>query len=156
MSTQAAPSAAHGCHCRASCTIPVQVPSSAVSVSPTVAVPDTVGTVSALGGAGGSAGGAAAGALTTSDAAELASPVPNASVALTTTRRVAPASSAPIAYVVPVAPVISRHASPAGEHRCHWRASSTGPLHVPSSAVSVSPTVATPVTVGAASALGGA
>ena len=74
-----------------SVTIPLQVPSSALSVSPAVGTPLTAGAVSALGGGG---GGTAA-AATTPEGAEAASPLPNASVAVTTTRMVVPTSSLP-------------------------------------------------------------
>src|SRR4051812_36845645 len=121
MSRQAEPSAEQRCHCRVSTTIPLQLPSSAVSVSPAIAVPLTVGAVSALGGGGGSATGAAAGAATTSEAAEAARPLANVSVALTTTRTVEPTSSAPSRYVAPVASAMSRHVVPSAEQRCHCR-----------------------------------
>ena len=69
-------------------------------------------------------------------------------MAVTTTRTVAPTSSATVSYVVPSAPGMSAQA--VASQRCHWYASVIGcvPVHVPASAVSVAPARSSPVTVG--------
>src|SRR5262245_3964163 len=146
MSRHATPSAPHRCQCRVRSAGPLHEPSSAVSDPPTAAVPVTVGVPSEVGGCS-VAGSAAATTAVGSDAER---PVPYASEALTTTRSVEPASSAPTTYVALIAPAMSRHASPAAEHRCHCRCRATAPLpdQTPSPALSLPPTAAVPVMLG--------
>src|SRR4051812_42836693 len=134
---------------------PVHSPLSAVSVSPAVAVPVTVGSVTTCGGSLGWTATVGDG-CTTSDAAEVAVLVPRLSVAVTTTRSVRPTSSAVSAYVGFTAPSTDRQASPAAEQRSHWTAkTSPVPLQTPSSTPRVSPATATPVSVGVTSGAGG-
>jgi len=63
-------------------------------------------------------------------------------------------------YVDPVAPAMSVHEPPEASHCCHWRVKAGEPIHVPSAAVSVEPTVVVPeidggaVTVGAVAEVG--
>src|SRR5207247_3046517 len=70
-------------------------------------------------------------------------------VAFTATRSRCWMSPARTPYVLPVAPTTSTQLVPALSHRCHWYENESGaPVHVPGSAVSSSPTLARPETVG--------
>src|SRR5262249_560804 len=165
--THASPAAEQRSHCTAKTrSAALHTPSSALSVSPASAGPVSVGVPSTAGpacvpgaarggrGARGAAGGGWGGGTggVGSDGADVLPPV---SLAVTTTRSAEPASSAPITYVWSFAPGMSTQARASASQRCQRIATSTAPLHVPLSAVSVSPTVVVPVTVGAETALGG-
>src|SRR5690349_1547632 len=93
---------------------PVQVPGSAVSVSPATAEPLTDAATVFAGAAG-----AAETAAVSSDAAVA---LPELFVPAMTTRTYAPTSSSTRRYVAPVAPPMSTHVprSPLSLQRCHW------------------------------------
>jgi hypothetical protein len=52
-------------------------------------------------------------------------------------------------YVAAVAPAMSVHDPPEASHCCHWRVNAGEPVHVPSAAVSVEPTIVVPEIDGA-------
>src|ERR687891_322243 len=83
--------------------------------------------------------------------AEVATPAPLALRAVTSTRTRNPTSAARTPYDLPVAPGTSPHTIASRSQRCHWNAKHVGlPVHVPSFAVSDSPTCGSPVIVGRA------
>src|ERR687891_1166069 len=83
--------------------------------------------------------------------AEVATPAPLALRAVTSTRTRNPTSAARTPYDLPVAPGTSPHTIASRSQRCHWNAKDVGlPVHVPSFAVSDSPTCGSPVIVGRA------
>ena len=88
--------------------MPVHVPGSAVSVSPTCSSPVIVGGTVLTGGAG-----TTVGAL-----AELS--LPASFVAVTTTTTAWPWSSSVTVYVGSVAPSMSTQSVPSSSQRCHW------------------------------------
>src|SRR5919198_2087354 len=96
--------------------VPLHAPGSAVSSSPSVALPDTVG------------GLVFAGALAATSAVgadrSLADPPPL--VAVTSTRIVCPASGEATVYVRLVAPSISAQPLPSASQRSHWEANVIG------------------------------
>src|SRR4029079_10437276 len=92
--------------------VPVQVPRVPVRISPSRAVPATVGATVLTGGAAAPVG------LAVVDA----SVDPAAFVAVTTTRTVLEASAAARVYVVPVAFAMSVQFAPFASHRRHWYA----------------------------------
>ena len=92
--------------------VPVQVPRSTVSVSPSRAVPPTVG-ATVFAGATGS---------TRPAAPDVADVDPAVFVAVTITRVVVPTSAGVSLYVVAVAPAMSAQFAPAVSHRRHWYA----------------------------------
>jgi hypothetical protein len=84
-------------------------------------------------------------------AADLAVVEPAAFVAVTLTRRVEPASALTIWYAEFVAPPIAVQLPPPGPHRSHAYAYDVGdPVHVPTLALRVMPTMGVPEIVGAA------
>src|SRR5689334_21345747 len=90
--------------------VPVQVPRSAVRVSPSRAVPAICGAVALTGGA----------AATLAVCVVAAGVEPAAFVAVTTTRSVCPASAAVSVYAVFRAPEMSVQLVPLVSHRRHW------------------------------------
>src|ERR687884_2385544 len=128
--------------------VPVHVPTDALSVWPSTAVPEITGGDVFAGGAG----------VATTVAAELELAEPAAFVAVTATRNVEPTSPDTSWYVAPVAPATSEQFAPAESHRRHWKAYvMVGvPVHVPVEAVSVWPSWTVPVMVGGRAAEGGA
>src|SRR5262249_39099058 len=94
-------------------------------------------------------GGAVVAELTVTVVPEVASVVPLAFEAVTTTWSTLPTSAARTPDVFPVAPETSVQPVPPGRQRCHWKANDlTPPVHVPGSAVSSSPTCAVPEMLG--------
>ena len=91
--------------------VPVQAPVDAVSVCPSVAVPEIVGGAVFAGGA------AAATWAVCADSAVLE---PAALVAVTSTRTVVPTSAEPSVYVDAVAPPMSLHDEPPASQLRHW------------------------------------
>jgi hypothetical protein len=91
--------------------VPDQEPTSALSVCPSCAVPLIDG--------GDVFAGCVATAPTTAVGCEAAELVPAEFEAVTTTRRVEPASPARTAYVVPVAPAMSEQLPPPASQRRH-------------------------------------
>ena len=84
-------------------------------------------------------------------AAEVAVPVPLELRAVTSTRTRKPTSATRTPYDFPVAPGTLPHTIASMSHRCHWYANEVGlPVHVPSLAVSDSPTCGVPEIVGRA------
>ena len=90
--------------------VPVQAPGAAVSVWPSCASPDTVGSVATAGGT----------AWTIAVWEEGALALPTAFDAWTTTVIVPPESALMTVYVVLVAPAIGLQFAPFESQRCHW------------------------------------
>ena len=89
--------------------------------------------------------------VTTSVVSDVAVVEPALFVALTETRSRCCTSVVRTPYTLPVAPTTSTQLVTAASHRCHWYENVSGsPVQVPGSAVSSSPTRATPDTVGRA------
>jgi hypothetical protein len=87
--------------------------------------------------------------VTTAVCAEVTACGPVASVAVTLTRRVLPASAVTRVYVLCVADVMSVHAAPDASHRDQRYAKVIPlPVHVPGFAVNASPTTVEPEIVG--------
>jgi hypothetical protein len=145
----ASPAESQRSHWRAKLTVgvPVQLPSVALSVCPSRAVPLTTGGALLAGGA----------AATTALGALLTVAVPPPLRAVTSTRSVLPTSPAPSAYVAAVAFATAAHAFPAESQRSHRRDSSIVgvPLQPPVVELSVCPSRAVPETVGAVVLAGG-
>jgi hypothetical protein len=95
--------------------------------------------------------------VTTGDAEEVAADVPYVFVAVTRTRRVAPASIDVSVNVVPVAPAMSPQLLPAESQRRHWYEYAIGvvPLQLPAVAVNEEATTALPPIDGAEVFVGG-
>jgi hypothetical protein len=126
---------------------PVHEPFDTVSCSPSFATPETTGAAVFVGGAG----------RTTAVGAEFRDAAPAEFVAVTRTTSVEPTSAVTTAYVAPVAPAISTQPAPLESHRSHRYAyDGAVPDQVPDEPVSVSPSRAVPVTVGAVEFTGGA
>ena len=113
------------------------------------------GATSAGGSGFGSGLGAASMTAVTADGADR---LPEAFVAVTTTRIVKPTSAAVRSWVPPVAPGMSTHPVPAALQRCHWWVVVTGalPPQVPSSAVNLLSSRGVPLIAGGVPATGGA
>ena len=114
MSVQFAPEASQRCHWWVTSIgpVPVQAPSCAVSVPPSVAGPVTLGAPVLAG----------ASATTASVAGDVAVSVPPAFVAVTTTRMAWPTSAGFRSYVAAVAPGMSAQFVPSSSQRRHWYA----------------------------------
>src|SRR5947209_7249227 len=126
---------------------PFQLPFDAVSVCPSVVVPEIVGGAVLVGAPG----------CTTAVCCEVAWAEPAAFVSVTTTRTVVPTSPGPSAYVWAVAPWMFWQLLPAGSHDCPWWRYLPGvPYQVPFAAVSVWPSVVVPEIDGGAVLAGGA
>src|SRR5471032_3211259 len=120
MSRQAEPSGEQRCHCGARTAAPsLQTPLSAVSVSPSAALPATVGGTTAAGATKIWAG--EGGATTTGVGVEAEVAEPSPLVAVTATTSVEPRSSAETTYAEVSAPAMSAQAAAASQ-RCHWYA----------------------------------
>src|SRR3954469_20598585 len=149
MSAHADPSAAQRCHwyVKSSAGEPDQTPRWAVSVLPTAAPPVICGGARFAGGA------ASTGAV----GAEKVPVDPPAPVRKTRARSVTPTSAAPSMKVRDVALGTSVQLAPSVSQRHHSYVVSktTGPIHVPSTAVSSSPSRGGPLTVGATTLTGG-
>jgi hypothetical protein len=81
---------------------------------------------------------------------------PSAFFAVTATRSVLSLSTPFSTYVFCVAPEIAEQLPPSLSHRCHWYVNVGEPVHVPSFAVSVWPSLAVPLIVGGALFVGAA
>src|SRR5689334_15212759 len=80
---------------------------------------------------------------------------PLAFLAVTATRSVPFTSASCTPYVLPVAPATGVHSAPKRSHCSHWYVTLVGEfVHVPGSAVSVLPTIASPVIDGRVVAIG--
>src|SRR6185437_1952598 len=105
-------SESHCCHCRVNDVgVGDQLPFETRSVSPTVALPVTVGRTEFVGPFA---------ELTGSVAADVADALPSVFDAVTTTRSVWPTSPVTGVYDFDVALVMSPHPRPSDAQRCHW------------------------------------
>src|SRR5688572_22065984 len=143
------PSASQRCHAYAYAVgLFDQLPSSAVSSSPTRSSPRIDGRSVFCGAELG---------VTAAVGAERAAPAPSTFTASTRTRIVRPASAGVRRWVFSTASGTFEQAPPAPPQRCHWYWYSVGWfVHVPFCAVRVPPTVGVPVIVGSAVFAGGA
>src|SRR3954454_3980113 len=112
MSVQLAPAASQRCHwwVMSIGPVPVQVPSPAVSVAPSLPLPETVGAPVLAG----------ASATTASVGADVAFAEPPAFVPVTATRIAWPTSAGLSTYVEAEAPAMSAQAVPSAGQRRHW------------------------------------
>jgi hypothetical protein len=125
---------------------PLHVPWLAVSVDPTVVVPEMAGSVVGVG---------AFVLETTGEAAEFALPEPVAFFAVTVTVSVCPTSAATALYVAAVAPAIALHEAPLASHRFHAYVYDVGvSVQVPLVVERVCPSWAVPEMVGLALLVG--
>jgi hypothetical protein len=149
MFTHAAPAVSHRCHWRENeVGVGDHVPFETRSSSPTAAVPLSTGLTEFVGPDF---------ASTTSLGSDGAPVLPSALPAVTTTRTAWPTSPVTSVYVFSVAPVMSPQPAPALLQRCHWYVNVVGlPDQVPFDAVSVEPSRAVPLIVGAAVFVGAA
>ena len=131
---------------------PVHVPTEDESCWPAVVVPAMLGAVVATGRVAEPLPDVPT-AIVGADA--VAAP-PDVLCAVTVTISACPVSSVVSLYESFVAPVIGVHPPPAASQRCHWYVNATGlpPLHVPGTAVRMTPVFTVPTIVGGMLAAG--
>jgi hypothetical protein len=153
MFTQLAPALSHLRHWYVYVIVadPVHVPFAAVSVDPSLAVPEIVGSTEFAGAAPWIT------AVCALVAATAAHPDQHVFVPVTTTRIVLEMSAATSRYVLAVAPTMSTQLAPRLSHRRHWYVYEIAdvPLHVPVAAVNPFPSIVTPLIDGSTEFTGG-